>query len=126
MNVTIIQHYGVIQLLLHIYIHVPSYTHQLSTTALKEDMVVSVLIIQVPNSLSSQVTSSTTNKTTNLALQQSSQMQTYLSTNHASLEITKEIEYFTKAVAHVKSKSLIAHLTATSSQAQDTTDHSLL
>ena len=58
-------------------------------------------------------------------MQQSTHMQTYLSTNHASLATTGA--YFTNTVNHVKSRSLIAHLTATSLQKeQDTMEHSQL
>ena len=116
MNVTIIQHYDVIQQLKQTLLHVLSYTHQLSTTALKEDVDVSILVVvvPVPHRLSPRVTSSTTNKT-HLVMQQSSHMETYVSTNHASLVTTKVIKYFTRmVVVHIKSKSSIAHLITTS------------
>ena len=46
MNAAIIQHFFILQLLPQMLAHVPSYTHQLLTTALTKDMAVSGLIEQ--------------------------------------------------------------------------------
>ena len=47
-------------------------------------------------------------------MEQFTQQQTYLSTNHKSLVTTKAIKFLKKAITHVKSESQNAHLTAPS------------